>query len=73
VADKNNGGPAFPTDNYYDEKRYGVRDGMTLRDYFAAHAPTLNQKSFEQGESALRIDAARAWRWADALLAERDK
>jgi hypothetical protein len=32
------GGPAFPRDDYYDEKRYGQSDGMSLRDYFAAKA-----------------------------------
>jgi hypothetical protein len=35
---KDTSGPAFPTDAYYDEKLYGVTDGMTLRDYFAAKA-----------------------------------
>jgi hypothetical protein len=32
------GGPAFPRDDYYDEKRYGQTDGMSLRDYFAGQA-----------------------------------
>jgi hypothetical protein len=38
MAPKNDGGPAFPTDDYFDEKRYGVLSGMSLRDYFAAKA-----------------------------------
>ena len=61
------GGSAFPVADMASDV------GMSLRDYFAAHAPTLQMDSFRQGESALRIDAARAWRWADALLAERDR
>lgn len=32
------GGAAFPTTVYYDEKPYGIEDGMSLRDYFAAKA-----------------------------------
>ena len=30
--------PAFPTNMFYEEKLYGCEEGMTLRDYFAAHA-----------------------------------
>lgn len=36
----NDGGPAFPTMDFYDEKPIGQTFGMSLRDYFAAHAPT---------------------------------
>jgi hypothetical protein len=68
---KANGGPAFP--NITPDMNVDGGPGMTLRDYFAAHAPVLQLASFQQGESSLRIDAARAWRWADALLAERDQ
>lgn len=32
----NDGGPAFPTDDYPTGKLHG---GMTLRDYFAIHSP----------------------------------
>lgn len=36
---RDDGGPAFPTTNYYDERPYGITDGISTRDYFAAHAP----------------------------------
>jgi hypothetical protein len=32
------GGPAFPTDEYFDETLCGQTTGMSLRDYFASHA-----------------------------------
>lgn len=74
--------PAFPTDQYYNEVRYGQTPGMTLRDYFAAHAPepprgwtgtaeTLEQLSRPDGQ----IYALMEWRWfyADAMLAARHR
>lgn len=78
MADLKHGGPAFPQAQCPQcgsgHESHTVEDkGMSLRDYFAAHAPILDKKSFEQGDSSLRIDAARAWRWADALLAERER
>jgi hypothetical protein len=38
MSKRGNGGHAFPTDAYYDERRHGVEEGMSLRDYFAAKA-----------------------------------
>lgn len=37
--DRNNGGAAFPREDYQTDSTRGQR-GMTLRDYFAARAPT---------------------------------
>jgi len=35
---KETGGPAFPASYYTDDGEWAKRDGMTLRDYFAAKA-----------------------------------
>ena len=66
---RDNGGPAFPTEH---TDASGLYDGMTLRDYFAAHAL--------QGGLAHNRPAADTAGWAkwayqvaDAMLAARDK
>ena len=46
---KNDGGPAFPHTVVYAGVDEILRDGMTLRDYFAIHAHDLNQFSFSAG------------------------
>lgn len=42
MSEKDNGGPAFPVQEAFDERRGEVTryasDGMTMRDYFAAKA-----------------------------------
>jgi hypothetical protein len=66
------GGPAFPQ----TPASYSADDaqGMSLRDYFAAHAPGVGDNMmWSQGESSVAIEAARAYRWADAMLKERAK
>ena len=83
-----NGGPAFPTTAYYDERPYGVIDGMELRDYFAAkamHAELSSAGSFEGPARALAQAAAEAnqtiaqriailsYEMADAMIAERGR
>ena len=74
------GGSAFPYHREWTNERKGYTesesaDGMSLRDYLAAHAiaVVLSTESFTKGESSLRIDAARCYRFADAMLAERAK
>jgi len=64
---KDTGGPAFPTDH-----NKNVAEGMTLRDYFAAKAM---QAEMTDGihESDFAWTAARAYKMADAMLAERSK
>lgn len=41
MSEINDGGPAFPTPRYERGDMYSL--GMTLRDYFAAHAPITYQ------------------------------
>ena len=71
----NDGGPAFPREEYQDCSRIG-QQGMSLRDYFAAAAlqgmmsnPRL-EDDFSNDRTAL---AEIAYEQADAMLAERDK
>lgn len=75
MSNTNNGGPAFPTEN---ARQTGPsswhEEGMTLRDYLAAHAP-------EPPGDFMRTDAEFydslawrvRWRWtyADAMLRAR--
>ena len=70
------GGPAFPrgTGQLQNGEHEWGSNGMSLRDYFAVHAPDIGDAAmWSQGESSIRIEAARAYRWADAMLAERNK
>lgn len=72
-----NGGPAFPTNAFWEELGTNVRgDGMTLRDYFAAKAMmqtmvefdvTWKQHGFEN-TVFLEWAAERAYAMADAML-----
>jgi len=62
------GGPAFPTDTYFDEVRDGQMHGMSLRDYFAAKAlPALIGEGMKIHHATLA-----AYRVADLMLAERE-
>ena len=38
MSNTNTGGPAFPASYYTDDGQWAKRDGMSLRDYFAAKA-----------------------------------
>jgi hypothetical protein len=67
---KNDGGPAFPrTVQHYNEYLEG-RDGMSLRDWFAGQAllGMLNRTQYNE-----TIAASYAFKYADAMLAERNK
>ena len=70
---KNDGGPAFPTGN---ERQTGSNsyhyEGMTLRDYFAAHAL---QGGLAHNRPAAEMAGWAKWAYqvADAMLAARDK
>ena len=68
------GGPAFPTpkgemvfpaDGPIFERPIAV-PGMTLRDYFAAHARITWTRDLTEAAEV-------AYAWADALIAEREK
>lgn len=76
---KFDGGPAFPREDYQSIDAPGQR-GMSLRDYFAAHAPPAPAWWFEDYESALRdldmfAQHEAQWRmaYADAMIAEGTK
>ena len=55
---------------------HGLHDGMTVREYFAAHAPEM-PKWFSDSHYHSRVDEKLAliaeWRWAyaDAMIAGR--
>lgn len=67
----NNGGPAFPREDYQGDSAPG-QTGMSLRDYFAAaamqgmYAEDAERHTFEGVAKA-------AYLTADAMLAERSK
>lgn len=76
----NNGGPAFPRDAstaFSHGLAMVAQDGMTLRDYFAAHAPPMLDQwySDSRAEGVHWADADAAWRYfhADRMLAWRAK
>ena len=73
-----NGGPAFPASYYTDDGEFAKRDGMTLRDYFAAKAMQAWLSTFTESrhpaENGGASDVAKAsYAIADAMLAERAK
>jgi hypothetical protein len=80
MSAKDDGGAAFPrSDSGYSQ----THDGMTLRDYFAAHAMTAvgrtyfgsedNPAADQLGNPTFAEEARRCYAWADAMLAERAK
>lgn len=80
MSGKDNGGPAFPPNAGWRDNDHECR-GLTVRDYFAAKAMQgmiINGGyDYEETESnstaRSRLVAADAYRYADAMLAERDK
>lgn len=71
---KKTGGPAFPCDNIVERNELGhlvgheiSSGGMTIRDYFAAHAPTPTH------DMELAEHCAYRYRYADAMLAAREE
>jgi len=68
------GGPAFPVPDSHHangQVQYGS-NGMTLRDYFAAAALT-GILANPDGGGPYDSEAEYAWRYADAMLAAREK
>lgn len=86
MADRPSNPSVFPAlDKSYKDSdgdtRYVSDEGMSLRDYVAAKAmqalihnepPALSYESRNTGDSAARVSFA-AYRYADAMLAEREK
>ena len=67
--------PAFPTNYSYDqesEKEYLPKEGMSLRDYFAAKAMTGLLTAEIVGEYSNEHVAEIAYRIADAMLKARE-
>lgn len=69
VSARNDGGPAFPIPGDQADADF---NGLTLRDYFAAHAPEP-PKGWHGGDRSIRDVVEWHWRYADAMLAERAK
>lgn len=72
--DKNTGGPAFPVPMFAIErgKYEAEQQGISMRDYFAANAPPPPDH-WRGGERDANGMASWAYRFADAMLAEREK
>jgi hypothetical protein len=87
---KNQGGPAFPgveVVEYGSGPRAGHHTGMSLRDYFAVHAPPMETPAMEVAEALagrklpegrmereifwLDVDAEQRHLWAEAMLRAR--
>ena len=71
----NTGGPAFPTDYFYDHDTQHERlpmSGMTLRDYFAAKAMQAFLTREEKLSENLMMYAGAAYDVADAMLEARE-
>jgi hypothetical protein len=68
------GGPAFPASYYTDDGEWVKRDGMTLRDYFAAKAVQgLLSGLLANGQDIHWSEIARNAYWqADAMLKARE-
>lgn len=87
MSKRNDGGAAFPSTDYLDEKAIGSSLGMSMRDYFAGQAliafSTLltmitganvsNVKMQNDGVIDEPFIAKQAYAIADAMLAERAK
>lgn len=75
----NDGGPAFPRNGGAHSSHQGSwwalpQDGMSLRDYFAAHFMDRAQSLCTDRDGGWNIDAAAhiAYEMADAMLAARE-
>lgn len=71
---KTDGGPAFPASYYTDDGEWAKRDGMTLRDYFAAKAMQayFTDPNVGFGSDVVEAGARAAYRIADAMLKARE-
>ncbi len=75
MSAQDNGGPAFPVDeiSQYDNSVCAQHFGVTVRDYFAAHAPEPpNDFAWKDGETDV-VQRLVRWRfaYADAMLKAR--
>lgn len=67
---KNNEEKAFPKSAVGFKDVFGSQEGMSLRDYFAAHAPISNfiAPAWTADLENIEKNAEFAYRWADAML-----
>lgn len=74
---ENTGGPAFPSAESFDrfeQAHIPADQGMTLRDYFAAKALSTLVETWADSSPKHADECAKiAYRFADAMLAERNK
>lgn len=64
MSTENTGGPAFPTSDWDENDRAYKMHGMTLRDYFAAHASEedidVALSDMKKGNHVRKLDGGRA-------------
>lgn len=65
---RTDGGPAFP---YWFEKGNTLYHGMSLRDYFAAHAPDSEKSNFDNNNP--HDGMGWRYRYANAMLRAREQ
>ena len=74
MIEKDTGGPAFPQNVFTPMPggggHWSHHGGMTLRDWFAGQA-LAGFIAVEGGLDTFEIDAATAYRWADAMMEAR--
>jgi hypothetical protein len=73
-ATTNDGGPAYPCESYVLKNGKQVTEaaqGMTLRDYFAAHALAGMLSDGRSNSNAIQWMPKEAYGLADAMLAAR--
>lgn len=71
MSNEENGGPAFPARDFYNDDVHIHHDGMSLRDYFAAKA-MQGFMSARVNFSDKSIAANAAYEMADAMLEARE-
>lgn len=67
-TENSEGGFAFPCSGTEGVNPESL--GMTLRDYFAAHSPMTRNTNYYD-ESGFKEAAKKAYKWADAMMAEK--
>jgi hypothetical protein len=73
MSEINDGGPAFPVEVYdFDKDEFVNERGMTLRDYFAAHAPNCPE-SFKPRKGDLWNIATWRYMYADIMIKARSE
>ena len=76
MSEIDNGGPEFPFCHEIESDKPGMRAvyverGMSLRDYFAAKA--MQGLASKPGSPDYEYEAMAAYKYADAMIAEREK